>query len=154
VEGWLARPAAQRGHGPPRKAQRPLTDLERPTLPAGVKEEGPQARMPYTLTTEGDSSPRKGGGGETQGEAAQAVGRRGTLRPLLGPRYAGRGAAAQRGEPRRGARALARQQRRELPTGRVSTAGFFAGFFLFFLFFARARGLPAKPYLARVCGGF
>jgi hypothetical protein len=51
--------------------------------------------MPYTLTTEGDSSPGRGAE-ETQGEAAQAVGRRGTLRPLLGATICGKGAAAQR----------------------------------------------------------
>jgi hypothetical protein len=91
--------------------------------------------MPYTLTTEGDSSPGRGGG-ETQGEAAQAVGRRGT-RPLLGATIWG-GAAAQWGNPAGVPRALARQQRRELPTGRVSTAGF-CWFFFVFSCFSRAR---------------
>ena len=44
--GWRG-PQRSEDTGHPRKAQRPLTDLERPTLPAGVKER--RAAGPYAL---------------------------------------------------------------------------------------------------------
>ena len=61
----------------------------------GEGKKGRRPVCPTPLTTEGDSFPPEGGRrGETQGEAAQAVGRRGAhCGPRWGPRYAGRGAA-------------------------------------------------------------
>ncbi len=64
----------------------------------GEGKKGRRPVCPTPLTTEGDSFPPEGGRrGETQGEAAQAVGRRGgTLRPPLGATICGKGSRARR----------------------------------------------------------
>lgn len=91
-----ARSAARTRAAPERAAGPALDALGTTHAPGrGEGKKGRRPVCPTPLTTEGDSFPPEGGRrGETQGEAAQAVGRRGAhCGPRWGPRYAGRGAA-------------------------------------------------------------
>ena len=149
--GWRG-PQRSEDTGHPRKAQRPLTDLERPTLCRGAGRSKRSAAPPCSR-----GSRRRGRGGKAKPRQGQRPLAWGPDSPPSGGLDRGKGSRrAAVGEPRRGAPCLGTPAAPEVAHRPGFGSGVFCWFFsCFFLFFcARARGLPAKPYLARVCGGF
>ena len=149
--GWRG-PQRSEDTGHPRKAQRPLTDLERPTLCRGAGRSKRSAAPPCSR-----GSRRRGRGGKAKPRQGQRPLAWGPDSPPSGGLDRGKGSRrAAVGEPRRGAPCLGTPAAPEVAHRPGFGSGVFCWFFsCFFLFFcARARGLPAKPYAARVSGVF
>ena len=145
-------PAAQRWEGNRLCRESPLTDLERPTLCRGAGRSKRSAAPPCSR-----GSRRRGRGGKAKPRQGQRPLAWGPVRPPRGGSIGGRGAApagrggTPQGCPVQGTPAAPRVAHRP-----GFSSGLFCWFFsCFFLFFcARARGLPEKPYAARVYGVF
>ena len=150
---WRGPQPAGRGHGQPRRGRSPALDAYgTPIASAGEQEKG-EARP--LLPRRMGQDPMRGSSPKGAGQARRA--RRGDSSPPLGASICGRGSRREAvGEPRRGAPCLGTPAAPRVAHRPGFDSGLFCWFFsCFFLFFrARARGLPAKPYLARVCGGF